>query len=178
MRSTFCFILLLIALPLSANAQDQHKYEIAGGYSHMYILGDGKPGWFVSLTFKKDRWLAVGADISGHSLEAPPDGSPGESGRKVRLKSFHIGPRVFISTRRRIIPFIHGLLGVSGVPVKEEDRAHLGNSHVLFSGAIGAGVDYRASDRVAVRLVQFDLIGVNNEMPKRKRFSTAIVFRF
>jgi hypothetical protein len=174
MRAAVGLVLLFIALPLSANAQDLHHYELAGGYSHMAAEGDGLPGWFASFAWKRDRWHGVVVDLSGHSL----DMSSENSSRNVHLTSGHIGLRVFISTKSRITPFFHGLLGFSAVPVEEKNRALLGDTNPLGSGAVGLGVDLRASEKVALRLIQFDYIAIESGRIKRKRLSTAIVFRF
>jgi len=164
-----CVLLCLIAAGVPA--QDTPKAEIFGGYSYQH-WNSGTPfgginlnGWNASVTGNVNAWLGVTADFSGHY------GSPQTV--KTSRHAFLFGPRLTYRGHDKISPFAHVLFG--GV------RAHRGTtppgptgsplpqlapvSETAFGLALGGGVDYKASSRVAIRLIQADYLLTRFDQP-------------
>lgn len=101
-----------------------------------------------------NSWFGVTADFSGHY------GSPNST--DLSLYSFFFGPKLTYRGNDKVNPFVHSLFGAV--------RAHRGitppgpipqlppASESAFVMVLGGGVDYKVSDRVAIRLVQADYV--------------------
>jgi hypothetical protein len=187
-------VLLLLVLP--AAAQEAPKAELFGGYSYASFEGGNGVdrlnlnGWNTSVAGNFNRWFGVVGDFSGQY------GS--QAGVDRNTHSFLFGPRFFSRNNERMTPFVHALFGIarahreggSGEPARTENA---------FSTAIGGGLDVKAGEAVAIRLVQADYFltrfdeasGIvciqSNILPcpstrtgtqHNFRFSTGVVFRF
>ena len=193
-------VLLLLALP-AVGQQDVPKAELFGGYSFASLeagTGLSRPklnGWNGSLTGNVNSWFGVVADFSGQY------GTQASVGRNAH--SFLFGPRFAYRGNERVTPFVHSLFGATRV---HRDGFNPGpplpatpaQSETGFSMAFGGGLDVKASDRLAVRLVQADYLMTRLEESSgivcaqsilpcpftrtgtqhNFRFSTGVVFRF
>jgi hypothetical protein len=143
-------VLLLLVLP--AAAQEAPKAELFGGYSYASFEGGNGVdrlnlnGWNTSVAGNFNRWFGVVGDFSGQY------GS--QAGVDRNTHSFLFGPRFFSRNNERMTPFVHALFGIarahreggSGEPARTENA---------FSTAIGGGLDVKAGEAVAIRLVRY-----------------------
>jgi hypothetical protein len=177
---------LFLFLPVSA--QDTPKVEIFGGFSYADIVTTENQfrakGWHATLSFNsRQRWFGFVADLSGYYGSL--DGAP------TNTHTVMAGMR-FSFQHGRLLSFTHSLYGLSfGRPplIAIDDFAK--NQNVWFTFVPGGGgIDFVLHRRLAVRLVQFDLI-VHSDTPSylqgypqveqtgsiQIRLSTGIVFR-
>jgi opacity protein-like surface antigen len=140
------------------------RYEIFGGYSYSRLadsyvqVGSGTNfnGWNASLARNINRWFGVVADVSGHYSSA----SFAEGyffTTSANLLAYRFGPK--FARRGRITPFAQAFVG--GVRFHREGIDYPGQSgqhaeRTTNGPAItaGGGLDIRATDSFAVRVVQ------------------------
>jgi hypothetical protein len=199
MRRFLRFVVLssLLALPLMAQAQDNSRIEVFGGYQYLRAgnvdgmdNGANASGWDTSATFNFNQHFGVTADFSGSykSTNVPnPFGNSFTYPVHFHAYTYAFGPVVSLNSRGTYNPFVHALFG----------QAHLyPNGCVIFSGSpdecgsgtysgfammLGGGLDAKAGKSVWLRLFQFDWMrlpsdggGQNNNL----RVSTGVVFHF
>jgi opacity protein-like surface antigen len=175
------------------------RYEVFAGYSYSRLEDSSccsRPestnfnGWNASLARNVNRWFGVVADVSGHYSSA----SFAEGyffTTSANLLAYRFGPKVAL--RGRITPFAQALFG--GVRFHREGIDYPGQSgqyaeRTTNGPAItaGGGLDVRATDSLAVRVVQAeysfhgvsDTIGpsvVGNMRGVRLSFGVVFCFR-
>ena len=140
------FVLLCLAAPVAA--QDIPAWEIAGGYSFTRAVTDEvtlPAGWLVSGAGNVTDMLAIVGEFSGaYKSEA-------EFG--VEIDKFLVtlmGGVRYYRRLARVTPFAQFLLGGVGL---ESGPATSGvdGSKVEYAIQLGAGVEIRLTDRLAVR---------------------------
>jgi opacity protein-like surface antigen len=166
-------------------------------------------GWDAQAQYNLGSWLGIVADIAGR-YGAPITASSGSGISGLPTSSaytFMLGPVVSIKVRGRLTPFIHGLFGLdrfdlnSSTIVGFPPSAPSATSSVAdtdFAAAVGGGVDWRLSPRLAFRVGQIDFLHTehdlnniygdafgpgrfNEQLPTSEnnfRFSTGIVLKF
>ena len=141
-------------------AQDYPKEEILGGYSYLRSQGDNFNGWNASAAGNANDWFGIKADFSGYY----------KSGLKAH--TFMFGPQFSFRKEERVTPFVHTLFG--GTHVSD------GGSDTAFSMALGGGIDVKAAEHVAVRVIQADYVMTrfDGETQNNLPLSFGIVFRF
>ncbi len=162
---------LVLALAVSASAQDYPKAEIFGGYSYLHtsIAGTGfsSNGASGSISVNPNNWLGLVGDFGVYHRTV--------LGTGVNTVSYLFGPKLAYRHSDKLTPYFHFLLG----------GAHLsggGASTSAFALAFGGGFDARVTPHVAVRLIQVDYVltkfndGANNRQ-NNARISAGIVFR-
>jgi len=179
MRQLLVITCLLLLWPLSARAQETPKVEVFGGYSYAYIEAGQERvntnGWHASIAINtRFRALEIVADFNGtYGLL---------SGVDVDTHTALFGVR-FSLRRERAMTFTHSLYGFSRL---RADAAVLGEridgrTDTAFAFVPGGGgVDVKLSDRVALRVFQFDLLFTlwgRRDAQFHPRVSTGIVFR-
>lgn len=177
MRKQFLLLLVgIVCLHLSAWAQDAPKAEIFGGFSATAVSeegeGDHALGWQASVAVNLHRNFGIVADFGGQYKNLDVDGADLD----LRAHEFLFGPR-FNARLARANPFVHWLVGGvnAHASANSEDA-----SDTFFMMGIGGGVDVDVSDRLAVRLVQFDWLPVHVEdqwFNKIFRVGIGIVFK-
>ncbi|HYL92239.1 MAG TPA: outer membrane beta-barrel protein [Alphaproteobacteria bacterium] len=199
MLRKYALILLLGCTATILAAQETPKIELFGGYNftHVKLLGDHDPltngnGWTVSAAFNLNKWVGIVADGSGAYSSHPnsPIGIvcfpaitlcsvPADATHR-KLHTYTIGPQFSYRTSSRFTPFAHILIGGGYVSITDTfPGGHVteaNGSHVL---TLGGGVDYRLTDRVALR-TQTDLQQSRffDEHHDGFRLSTGLVFNF
>lgn len=170
LRKAFCSMCLVCLTFLPVMAQDTPKAEVFGGYTW---AGGNFHGWNSSVTGNVTKRFGIVADFSGqygNELE-------GSILVKEDAHSFLFGPR-FSFRGKRFTPFVYGLLGVtrfhqsatvSGQKFSDSDSG--------FSSALGAGLDVKVNDRVAIRAFQIDYFRPNffGEAHNRGRLAFGVV---
>jgi hypothetical protein len=131
-----------ILAPASLWAQDPAKAEVFGGFSLLHMSNDGASttpvGWQAALAFNANPNMAVVGDFSGHYKD----------GGKIHS---YLGGLRYNHRAEKVTPFVHGMLGGSNINA----GSGLGSVNG-FTLAFGGGLDYTATEKVNIRLVQFD----------------------
>lgn len=153
-------LILFIARP--SWAQDTPKAEIFGGYSYhrdesftFSFFGPPAPrnknfhGWNASIAGNVNRWFGVVADFSGHYGDRRP-------GQGARVHTFTFGPQFSYRGNEKITPFARILVGV--VNSRTNFPVLGSNSNTALAGHLGVGLDWNASERISVRLIQADAL--------------------
>lgn len=196
-----------------AQAQDTPRVELFGGYSYLNLDTSaanqaGVPGignrlslngWEASANVNLNRWIGVEGDLSGHYKADCLDFllqeviSTATSGSTCSNLSFMGGPR-FTFRDGKIVAFAHGLFGGDrlSATASSEDLGFTGPPNLTasvwntsFAFATGGGVDYAVTNRISIRLGQFDYFLTRhlNDIPgvpaqNNYRVSAGIVFNF
>jgi len=179
MRKLLVFLTALLALSLTAAAQDYKKAQIFGGYSYFRLDTQGTDseanfhGWNAELQGNINEALGIVADFSGHYKSQDILGADVDS----NVHNFLFGPRVTFRTER-FSPFVHALFGVAR---SKASALNFDVTDTNFAMALGGGIDYDVSENFAIRLAKADYLYVRGEDDGNSdnfRFSTGVVFRF
>ena len=179
------WVFLLAVLSLfgaTAHAQDTPKFDIFAGYSYLRlnpstagVSSFNLHGGSASIAYNAKSWLSGVADFGGYS-----NGNILNTGINGTLSTYLFGPRVSYRHFGRITPFGEVLFGVA-----HASSAGTSGSDNTFAMTLGGGLDYKLSDRFAIRPVKVDYLmtrfsetGTSNQTQNNLRVSTGIVFRF
>jgi len=179
------WVSLLAVLSLfgaTAHAQDTPKFDIFAGYSYLRlnpstagVSSFNLNGGSASIAYNAKSWLGGVADFGGYS-----NGNILNTGINGTLSTYLFGPRVSYRHFGRITPFGEVLFGVA-----HASSAGTSGSDNAFAMTLGGGLDYKLSDRFAIRPVKLDYLitrfsetGTSNQTQNNLRVSTGIVFRF
>ncbi len=139
---TLALLLFLLALALTdAAAQDVPRAEVFGGFSYLrkpISMGFNLIGWQAGPDINFSKNVALAFDFGGQYRSV--------FGVRVSRYEYAAGPR-FKYRRGRTAFFVHGLVGGD----YEQPTAR----GAVLLGA-GGGVDLNVSDRLAIRVMQFD----------------------
>ena len=171
--------LLLFSIPSFAQEVIYPKVEAFGGFSMSSIPGvvptydptTGLPtaysrkslmGWQGSANFNVTHHLAIVGDFGGQYGNIPSASVLGVTIPGISMNSYQFlfGPRLMFR-RSRVTPFVHALFGAAklgsssttsilGVPTT------VAVSSTGLGMGIGGGLDINISDRLALRVPQFD----------------------
>jgi len=156
---------LVLALAVSASAQDYPKAEVFGGYSYLHtsVLGTGfsSNGASGSISINPSNWVGLVGDFGVYHRSV--------LGTGVNTVTYLFGPKFAYRHSDKLTPYFHFLLG----------GAHVSGSGA-FALAFGGGFDAKVTPHVAVRLIQVDYVltkfGTNTHQ-NNARISAGIVFR-
>ncbi len=137
--------LLLMSIP--GWAQESYpKAEVFGGFS-LSSIAAGTPsvrnefyGWQASVNGNLHRNFGIVGDFGGQYKNI--------AGVGISNYQYMFGPQISVR-REKVTPFVHALFGASR-------SSALGISSTNFGLGIGGGLDLNVSDRVALRVPQFD----------------------
>jgi len=176
-------IALIFAGSLGVSAQDFHKGEFFGGYTYQRNSNDyidllasaglnlkSANGLTVAGTYNFNRYAGVKGEFSWVRSSGAAFG-----GYKVTInEASFMGGIQFKDNQvegSKLRPFAHVLVGANSGSAKESGSIMMGletegGMGIMFSPgsysatkltmAIGGGIDYRISDRVSLRAIQFD----------------------
>jgi len=152
----FCFVLCgTLASAQSPVAPATGRIiDIGLGYSYITRRGSlsnriGLNGADASFTVGMTSHLAIRADL-GYARAANVLGS----GRHSDVFSYMAGPVLFLSTNRRFVPYLDGLVGGARVtgPIFLNGGGSPGAGFANeFAWAVGGGAEYWVSDSIAIR---------------------------
>jgi hypothetical protein len=185
MKTFFSLALLVSLLSLPLIAQD--KVEVFGGYQYLHtgnISSDtsssqGFNGWDASATGYFNKYLGVTGDFGGAYATI--------SGVSGHVYTYTGGP--VVSFREgKINPFVHALFG--GVRLTASESG-VSVSRTGFTTMFGAGVDYKATKAISLRVIDVDWLyyhfgstmiagsGVPSvSQSNNVRITAGVVFRF
>jgi hypothetical protein len=166
---------MAVLLPVSLWAQETPKAEVFGGFSILTIKDSGARvtpmGWQASVTANLNERFGVVGDFGGQYKDDATD-CPSCSFHSF-LGGVRVGHRLEKATA-----FVHALYGGTRL-------SSGGASETDFTMAYGGGVDINTSEKLAIRIIQFDWMPirttsstggkewVNNVM----RFGFGVVFK-
>ena len=176
MRKLILLAIFIAAAAPAAFAQtDYNKVEGAVLYSHNRVdtgiqdeddddLDDiidqreGFNGFNASVTGNVSRYVGLKGDYSFHRKSFEVSNGVGTFDVDGDLHNFLGGVQIKDNSREtKVKPFAHFLAGIAHARSDIEGLADAGDqSETGFAAAIGGGLDFRVSDRVDIRAVQFD----------------------
>jgi opacity protein-like surface antigen len=171
MKKLLAVFALLAVSGVPALAQERGGetplFEVNAGYTFMHwqvppALGTppnyyNYNGFNAGAAYNITHWFAAVADISGVYNSQPNTGSgPTNS----HIYSYLFGPRVYPLGHHKLTPFVHALFGVStfrlNIPAFGGNPALPPETDNAFSFAVGAGLDWKVTKHIAIRLAQLD----------------------
>lgn len=153
MRKLWLVALCVLLCGTFAVAQ---KAELGAGWDYLHFDCNGcndasvPGGFFIDGTYYFEHAIGLTGDFEYHKKDISD--LTGFSGSNARLLSFHGGPRVK-GHMGKVEPFAHALFGFTNF---NESGAGESFSTNNFSFKLGGGVDYAFSQRLAIRLVEFN----------------------
>ncbi len=168
---------LFLAFSVSAMAQDHPKAEIFGGYSYVRANDQGTGvnfnGGSGSIAVNVNNWLGVVGDFGGYHHS--------ETGVSLNIISYMFGPKLAFRSNERVTPFVQALFG--GAHASASLSGTGTGTENAFAMAVGGGIDVKATQHVAIRLIQAEYFmtkftdGLNNRQ-NNARISAGVVFRW
>ena len=184
LKIAVCLLAFLSFFGVAADAQDFPKVDIFAGYSYLrenpstsgassFSLNGGS----ASAAYNATSWLSGVADFGGYH-----NGNILNSGVDGTISTYLFGPRVTYRHYGRVTPFGEVLFGVARASASISDTSGAENA---FAMTLGGGLDYRLTERFAIRPVKVDYLmtrfsetGSGAQTQNNLRVSTGIVFRF
>ncbi|MDR0311859.1 MAG: porin family protein [Acidobacteriota bacterium] len=177
MKKLVLVLVLLLGVSTAASAQDVAVADLFAGYSFNRCVSEATEcdlnGWNAALDFNVNNNWAITVDVSGY-YGTFDDVAP-YNGLDVKSHNFLFGPKYTFGSSERVRPYVHALFGINHI--NPASPATVENN---FAQAYGGGVDVRLNDKVFVRAVQVDYLGIRREGFKAEdniRFSAGFVFR-
>jgi opacity protein-like surface antigen len=180
MRKALGLLVLLLAVSPVVLAQEHYpRLEIFGGYS--YFRSDqfanreslNAPGYAFSLAGNVSKHVGLVAEVSRHHGDVTfPNLQPNPE-VEATTTTFLFGPR-FSTHGEGVSLFGHLLLG--GLKTSAEGFG----SETDFALAVGGGIEFAVSERVAVRAIQLDYLPSRGEdrWAHNFRAQVGLVFKF
>jgi opacity protein-like surface antigen len=145
---------LAVLVPSSLWAQDVPKAEVFGGFSILTVKDEDEsrvtfPGWQASVAANINQRFGIVGDISGNYKN---DATTCPS---CKIHTFLFGPRISNRVEKATV-FGHALFGAAKFSAT-------GFSDSNFSMGFGGGVDINTSEKLAIRIVQFDWLLVKED---------------
>jgi hypothetical protein len=184
-KALFLALAILTSSSVAVAQPDYKKWEFFGGYSHNRVdtgIGDEDPalddivderegfhGFNTSITGNVSRYLGLKFDFAGHFKEKDFP-FPLSSTLNVNSRVFNFLGGVQVkdnSTDATFKPFAHALIGGAHVrnrvtftggciAIVPSPCPNFTDSETGLAGAVGGGIDIRASNKVDIRVIQFD----------------------
>lgn len=142
-------------------------------FQRFFCRRKGMNGFDASATFNLSRYVGIKGNVSGHfksaSFTDTFEVGPGETfianvNTRERIYNYLAGIQVKDNgTKSRVKPFAHALFGVARQTVRFRMPASEGSSgfdaranETSFAMKLGGGLDVRVSERIDVRLFEFN----------------------
>ncbi len=181
MKKLVLVAVFLLGFSVMAMAQGEAPLmEVFGGYSLVQVdtatafydtpgdeLDLHLDGWNINVAFNGNKYMGVLVDIGGYygTLGEDINATAGDETAAVHVHTVMIGPR-FTLTRGKVAPFVHALVGVARITASAQDIDTRERETVFkendFALALGGGIDVNLNDRIAIRPVQLDYLGIKS----------------
>lgn len=162
-------LLLALALPVGAFAQEVPRVEVSGGYAYAHLDRADLHGGYAALDFSLGR--SFGLELSGSLQSGSADGTD------IDRATLFLGPR-FVWRRGGVTPFVYALGGIvhdsSGVDVFD---VSIRVKETNAAGVLGVGLDVPLGRRWAVRVAADYLLQDSEGDSEASRASVGIVYR-
>lgn len=176
MRKSVLAVLFMLISSFALLAQDSRTVDVYGGYSYVRTnpgngaSGTNNNGWESTATFNVRPNLALAADINGAYYS--------NSGAHNHLYTYLFGPELRMNQGKGS-PFAHALFGFGHDSVTASAfGGTFSSSSNAFAAALGAGYDWKMSDDISIRPVQFDYLMTrfSSSTQNNIRISVGVVF--
>jgi Outer membrane protein beta-barrel domain len=184
-KALFLALAILTSSSVAVAQSDYKKWEVFAGYSHNRVdtgIGDSDPdlddivderegfhGFNTSITGNVTRYLGLKFDFAGHFKQRDIP-FPFSSTLNVDSRAFTFLGGVQVkdnSTEATFKPFAHALVGAAHVRNKltfsggciaivPSPCPNFTASETGLAGVVGGGIDIRASNKIDIRVIQFD----------------------
>jgi opacity protein-like surface antigen len=165
-------LLSVAAIPAMAQSSDYPRAEFGGGYSYIRANINSTdatipPPNTASANFdlhggrgevvgNVNRTLGIVGDFGGYKVTGLP------SGVSATLFTYMFGPRLSYREHEKVTPFVHALFGGAHVSGSASGTLTSGfefaGSENAFAMALGGGIDVKATNHVAIRLIQAEYL--------------------
>lgn len=174
--------LLAIGMLLFASlapAQDTPRLEVFGGYSLLHSEPRFQKdlnghGWEASIAGNLNHVFGIVADIGRHRFAEDANGLTDIS---ASTSSLMFGPQFTWRSSRRLAPFGRALVGIVRVKSSIGPGSSFPETRTPFAFALGGGVDYGLSRRIALRVAQIEYFGTKSEQTEGFRVAAGVVLR-
>lgn len=184
MRFRSIVLSYLLLAPMVCLAQTQPKAELFGGFSRAGRKAPVFNGWNGSMAVNIFKSMDLVADFAGYYNSGQYSAGTYSSTWTNRRYAFLFGPRFSYRGRERWTPFAHVLIGLERDSRKGSDTSGsysftYENASNAFCTAVGAGLDIKVKRGIAVRVIQFDGMGLEQGgfWGFDYRFSTGLVIQ-
>jgi hypothetical protein len=181
-------LILFCASLAAAQSTDYKKIDFYAGYSAGLVVNsigdDSIPddpqdyhGLDTSITRNFSRYAGLKFNFS--VLKIVPDNEGLGTIRDSHLYNFVGGVQLKDnSSEKTFKPFVHALVGVAHIHHRFNLTNHPTESDTGLAGVFGGGIDLRVSDRLDVRIIQFDYTPMRlfDSSQPSTRFGIGIVF--
>jgi len=167
---------MAVLVPGSLWAQETPKAEVFGGFSILSVKDSDEsrvtfPGWQASVAANVNQRFGIVGDFSGNYK------NDATTCASCKLHTFLFGPRVSNRVEKATV-FGHALFGGAKFSTT-------GASDSNFTMGFGGGVDINTSEKLAIRIVQFDWLlfkgddgaGGSEWSKNNVRFGFGVVFK-
>jgi hypothetical protein len=167
----FLILLPLLALPVSALAQQTPLVEVFGGYSNLAANLNATSlnlnGVNLSVQQNLNSWFGGVLDFSTHFGK--------ENGLKTNAQTLSYGPVFSYRKNKNIVPFAHAMVGVERGGT---NYLNISQPEERLAVLAGGGLDVNVTPRVALRLIQADYLMTqfSNTRQDNIRLSAGVVF--
>ena len=168
-------LLALFSLSAMAAEKDYPKAEFFGGYQYSHLDGGyNANGFNFAFNGNFNNTFGITADF-GSSFTT-------QSGVSLHNYTYTFGPVLSLRANKKYTPFVHALIGgdhaSASATVLGTTATATGNG---FAFLAGGGVDWNATEHIAVRLPQADWMMIHSNSStssKNIRMSMGLVFRY
>jgi hypothetical protein len=191
-KMLLCFFMWIAVTPPAIMAQDRGEISVFGGYLHSgpgsFAIGQG---WNASLAGNVMKHVALVGDFSGlyksskytypgYTYNGVTIFASSSNEYRNRYHTFLFGPRLAYTIEKRVTPFVHFLVGVQHYSSNDRDVSgstinNYSSNGNFFTGAVGVGADIKLNNRVSLRPIQLDAIGVRSS-PGYWNFQSRVSF--
>ena len=185
--SKIAFLLgAMLLMTMTAAAQEgAPKAEVFGGYSLVRSGGANLHGWNASVAGNLNDWFGVVGDFSGNYNSQSLSLLGVSSSASTSIYAYTFGPQVSYRNNGTFVPFARALFGGARMGVSSTTTVPgfptvtLNQSLNAFASNLGGGVDWVASPKLAIRLIQADvmLVRSSGSTSSDPRLSFGVVFR-
>jgi len=167
----FLILLPLLALPVSALAQQTPRVEIFSGYSNLAsninVTSIDLNGVNLSVQENLNSWFGGVLDFSTHFGK--------ENGLKTNTQTVSYGPVFSYRKNKTFVPFAHAMVGAERGGT---NYLNISRPEERLAILAGGGVDVNVTPRLALRLIQADYLmsRFSNTRQDNIRLSAGVVF--
>jgi hypothetical protein len=187
MRKVVFVLGAMLCMTMTAAAQEvlAPKAEVFGGYSLVRSGGANLHGWNASVAGNVNDWFGVVGDFSGNYNSQSLSLLGLSTSASTSIYAYTFGPQVSYRRNETFVPFARALFGgarmsvdstttLPGLPAVTVSQSANG-----FASNIGGGLDWAASPKLSIRLIQADmmLLRSSGNTASDPRLSFGVVFK-
>ncbi len=163
MRKIMLLFALVLAVSLSAMAQDYPKLEVSAGYSYIRTNAANSNGNLNggsgSIAFNLNHWFGIVGDIGGYKLTSLTVSGRSVAGVNGTAVSYLFGPRISFRGDR-VTPFVQALFGGRHFTdiTSTGSTTPLTTANNKFAMTAGGGLDVKVATHFSIRVIQAEYL--------------------